>query len=112
MCNTNKDYLYLFIATRGILCETHSTMEVYMTLLRDWFYHRRKEITMTQAAAQLGLNDKAFMMVVNGVRRPSIKLAKRLQAYTQDEIKWHDIMEYVDQPKGAIKKIDLNITNI
>ena len=64
-----------------------------MTKLRDWFYLNRKRTSIRKMATELGINYPHALRVVNGYSRPSVKLAKRFQEFTHNEIAWHKVIE-------------------
>lgn len=64
-----------------------------MTKLRDWFYLNRRHKSIRKMSQDIGINYPYALRVVNGNTRCSVKLAKKLQEYTQNEIVWHKIIE-------------------
>ena len=69
-----------------------------MTILKEWLDNNEKRYA--SVAKKLGVSSQYFHSILSGMRYPSVPMAKKIAKYTNDEIKWHDLINQGDKDEN------------
>lgn len=68
------------------------------TLLK---YFEKHDISVYKAANKLGISSMHLRRILAGTHRPSIKLAQKIQAYTDGVITWEELVNPASSEKSV-----------
>lgn len=75
------------------------------TSLRDYLWRNRWRFNSKEFAERLGIDPTHLSKIANGSHVPSIALAKKIEAATDFEVKWHELIDFCFESKQSKKKI-------